>query len=162
MDLLQSPRFQGCLKYIKNLKEIMRWSLKMEITGAILVAIFFGGFILINRRIQKKSYDNNEKRYPSNILEQNAIPFEPDCLCTPCKTLEILYQNQQGQMTIRDIDVIRVYQEKQYWYVEAFCHLLNEQRIFEVDRIKCLKCPKHCSRLINFTEILEYLTQHLE
>jgi len=134
----------------------------MEIAGAVLAAIFFGGFILISKRIPKRSCDANETPCPLNALEQNTVSLEPECVCAPCKTLEILYQNQKGQMTIRDIDVIRVYQEKQHWYVNAFCHLLNEQRIFEVEKIKCLKCPKHCSRLINSAEILEYLTKHLE
>lgn len=127
----------------------------MEIAGAVLAAIFFGSFVLISKRIRKPPCGANEKACLVNALE-------PECICVPCKTLEILYQNQKGQMTIRDIDVIRVYQEKQHWYVEAFCHLLNEQRIFEVEKIKCLKCPKRCSRLINSVEILEYLTKHLE
>ncbi|TCB34086.1 hypothetical protein E0H82_11875 [Acinetobacter sp. ANC 4910] len=134
----------------------------MEIAGAVLAAIFFGSFMLISKRIRKQPCGANEKACPLNALEQDRLSLEPECICTPCKTLEILYQNQKGQMTIRDIDVIRVYQEKQHWYVDAFCHLLNEQCIFEVEKIKCLKCPKHCSRLINSVEILEYLTKHLE
>ncbi|TCB78863.1 WYL domain-containing protein [Acinetobacter sp. ANC 4173] len=134
----------------------------MEIAGAVLAVIFFGSFMLISKRIRKQPCGANEKACSANGLEQDVVPLEPECICAPCKTLEILYQNQKGQMTIRDIDVIRVYQEKQHWYVDAFCHLLNEQHIFEVEKIKCLKCPKHCSRLINSAEILEYLTKHLE
>lgn len=134
----------------------------MEIAGAVLATIFFGGFMLINKKIRKQPCDVNDRPCPLSTLEQDQVSLEPECVCAPCKTLEILYQNQKGQMTIRDIDVIRVYQEKQHWYVEAFCHLLNEQRIFVVGQIKCLKCPKHCSRLINQTEIIEYLTKHLE
>lgn len=134
----------------------------MEIAGAVLATIFFGGFMLISKRIRKQPCDVNDRPCPLSTLEQDQVSLEPECVCTPCKTLEILYQNQKGQMTIRDIDVIRVYQEKQHWYVEAFCHLLNKQRIFVVGQIKCLKCPKHCSRLINQTEIIEYLTKHLE
>lgn len=134
----------------------------MEIAGAVLAVIFFGSFMLISKRIRKQPCGANEKTCSAKGLEQDVVSLEPECICVPCKMLEILYQNQKGQMTIRDIDVIRVYQEKQHWYVDAFCHLLNEQHIFEVEKIKCLKCPKHCSRLINSVEILEYLTKHLE
>jgi hypothetical protein len=134
--------------------------LKVEVAGTVLTLILFAGLVWIGRK--KLKHEMHVAR-PTGLTEQatSAVEQESECLCEPCKTLEILYQNSKGQMTIRDIDVIRVYQENQQWYVEAFCHLLTEQRIFKVDQIKCLKCPKHCSRLINSTEILEYLTKHI-
>lgn len=132
--------------------------MKAEIAGTVLTVVLFAGLVWVGRRKLK-----HDAVCPLSQMEQ-ALPAhveEPACVCEPCKTLEILYQNSKGQMTIRDIDVLRVYQENQQWYVEAFCHLLTEQCIFKVEQIKCLKCPKHCSRLINSAEILEYLTKHI-
>lgn len=134
--------------------------MKVEVVGTVLTVVLFASLVWGGRR---KLKHGTHTVSPLSQIDQEIVTQvdEPDCVCEPCKTLEILYQNSKGQMTIRDIDVIRVYQEKQHWYVDAFCHLLNEQRIFEVEKIKCLKCPKHCSRLINSSDILEYLTKHI-
>lgn len=136
--------------------------MKVEIAGVVLAVVFFSSLMLIGRRNRANHHDAHSMASQLDSKEQKeSLSAEPVCLCEPCRTIEILYQNSKGQMTIRDIDVLRVYQENQQWYVEAFCHLLTEQRIFQVEKIKCLKCPKHCSRLINSAEILEYLTKHI-
>ena len=132
--------------------------MKVEVAGTILTVVLFTGLVWVGRRKLRHDAVNSL----SQIEQELATHVEqPMCVCEPCKTLEILYQNSKGQMTIRDIDVISVYQDNQQWYVEAYCHLLTEQYIFKVDQIKCLKCPRHCSRLINSVEILEYLTKDI-
>ena len=133
--------------------------MKVEVTAVVLMVLSFGALILVGRKL-KSNFDIDQS---TNVYTETepSVNNESECLCAPCKTVEILYQNAQGKMTIRDIDILHVYQENKIWYVDAFCHLVAEQQKFNVDHIKCLKCPKHCSRLINPTEILEYLTQHI-
>ena len=133
--------------------------MKVEVIAMVLMVLLFGAFILVGRKLKSNfDIDQSTNAYTGT---KSSVNGESECLCAPCKTVEILYQNAQGKMTIRDIDILHVYQENKIWYVDAFCHLAVEQQKFNVDHIKCLKCPIHCSRLINPTEILEYLSQHI-
>jgi len=54
----------------------------------------------------------------------------------PGKNLKIQYENGEGRVTWREIDVIRLYRSGNgRIYIRAFCHLRREERTFRLDRI---------------------------
>jgi hypothetical protein len=67
-----------------------------------------------------------------NSAENNYIPFEPPI------PMKIVYCDKYGEITERDIDVN--YIAKSDWgadyYFDASCHLRNEKRTFNVERIQ--------------------------
>ena len=52
------------------------------------------------------------------------------------KRLRIKYFSYgRKEETTREIDVVRLFADKGYWYADAFCHQVEAQRIFRLDRV---------------------------
>jgi hypothetical protein len=49
--------------------------------------------------------------------------------------VRIWYADNNGEITDRIIEPIRVYVKQERYYLEAFCHLRDEERTFRLDRI---------------------------
>jgi hypothetical protein len=67
-----------------------------------------------------------------NDTENNYIPFEPPI------SVEIKYCDRDGEITNRKIDILYIaasdYDDG--YYIKAFCHLRNENRTFNIERIQ--------------------------
>lgn len=66
-----------------------------------------------------------------NNNEDNYTPFNPSI------PVEIIYCDEEGNVTNRKIDVIHIksgYNDA--YYIRAFCYLRNEERTFKVERIQ--------------------------
>ncbi len=46
------------------------------------------------------------------------------------------YSYGRDELTHRSVDPHRVYADQGQWYLEAYCHLTDDERIFRVDRIR--------------------------
>lgn len=55
------------------------------------------------------------------------------------KKLQIKYQANNGEITTRIISPKEIVEKKGIYYIEAFCYLRNEERIFRISRIKNVK-----------------------
>jgi hypothetical protein len=67
-----------------------------------------------------------------NDTENNYIPFDPPI------SIEIIYQDRDGEITNRKIDILYI-AKSDYddgYYVKAFCHLRNENRTFNTERVQ--------------------------
>ena len=54
----------------------------------------------------------------------------------PGRSIEIQYENAEGLIKWRNIDVLRVYQGRNsLTYIRAYCHYRNKERTFRLDRI---------------------------
>ena len=53
----------------------------------------------------------------------------------PGKVFHILYEDSNGSVTERDIEIVKTSQRGEKLYIHAFCHLRLAVRLFSVDRI---------------------------
>jgi hypothetical protein len=82
-----------------------------------------------------------------NIAENNYLPFEPPV------PVEITYCDRDGEITSREIDIFYIAASdfSDDYYIKAFCHLRNEDRIFNIGRIQQTKADG------NIVDIIQYL-----
>lgn len=78
--------------------------------------------------INKKKYFLNE-----NVPTALAILFES---MVKKKQIHLIYKSVERKTQERNIEVIGVFQEGQFWYFMAYCHLRQEVRQFRLDRIE--------------------------
>jgi hypothetical protein len=67
-----------------------------------------------------------------NDTENNYIPFDPPI------SVEIKYCDRDGEITNRKIDILYIAASdyNDGYYIKAFCHLRNENRTFNIERIQ--------------------------
>jgi hypothetical protein len=67
-----------------------------------------------------------------NDTENNYIPFDPFI------PVEIVYCDRNGEITNRKIDIIHIARSdySDGYYIKAFCHIRNENRTFNIERIQ--------------------------
>ncbi|MHB1004406.1 MAG: 3'-5' exonuclease [Chloroflexota bacterium] len=66
---------------------------------------------------------------------QQALPPHLADLVQPGRLLEITYLGTRGERTRRIVEAREVYASGETLYLDAFCHLRQEQRTFRLDRI---------------------------
>lgn len=102
-----------------------------------------------NQRNDEKNigFDNFEGMtfsLPSNMLPSNSIKIHQEILEQGFKssgqigigaTYQIDYRTAQGELTSRTITINSITRDHRTTYINAYCHLRNEDRTFHLDRI---------------------------
>lgn len=72
-----------------------------------------------------------------NTIKIHNIKHEPVNLSE--NSLIISYEDQKGIITERTIEIDKVYRKGKFYYVDAYCFLVGDNRTFRVDRILTMK-----------------------
>jgi len=78
------------------------------------------------------SYARDGERRSSNNEKLQSLRY----VINNRKTISIVYEKQDGSITVREIAPNNIYEEDNRLYVQAYCYLRNERRTFRVSRIK--------------------------
>ena len=116
----------------------------------VFFAVFGGlGFLLTRYKKVKKSKTQSPEPLDSPAKDtpkrRRNTPPEPapevietsrqELGIPPGKIFHILYEDSSGQVTERDIEIVKTSQRGEKLYIYAFCHLRLAVRLFLVDRI---------------------------
>ncbi|MCA5003706.1 helix-turn-helix transcriptional regulator [Sphingobacterium bovistauri] len=98
--------------------------------------------------LESKVLINKEKHFLNeNVPAALATLFES---MVKRKQIHLKYKSVESNSQERNIEVIGVFQEGQFWYFMAYCHLRHEVRQFRLDRIEEI-------RLIDLKHTQEFL-----
>lgn len=87
--------------------------------------------------LESKVLINKNKNFLNeNVPAALALLFES---MVKKKQVRILYKSAESDASERQVEVIGVFQEGQFWYFMAYCHLRNDIRQFRLDRIEQIK-----------------------
>lgn len=107
--------------------------------------------IILNNPIKNSDIIVDERiinfyKKPTQIPDPVAIPIAPipiigvkeliNQAINEKKTIEVEYQNYNGEYSSRKISKIEKSKEYGEGYIKAFCHKRNEDRVFKLDRIR--------------------------
>lgn len=101
--------------------------------------------VLINK---KKNFLNE------NVPAALAMLFES---MVKRRQLHLVYKSVESNLQNRNIEVVGVFQEGQFWYFVAYCHLRQCIRQFRLDRIEHIRLTDQ-----RYTQQLEPLSVYLE
>lgn len=101
--------------------------------------------VLINK---KKNFLNE------NVPAALAMLFES---MVKRRQLHLIYKSVESNLQNRNIEVVGVFQEGQFWYFVAYCHLRQSIRQFRLDRIEHIRLTDQ-----RYTQQLEPLSVYLE
>lgn len=101
--------------------------------------------VLINK---KKNFLNE------NVPAALATLFES---MVKKKQIHLQYKSVESNLQVRNIEVVGVYQEGQFWYFLAYCHLRQDIRQFRLDRIEQIRLSD-----LRYTQQLRPLHVYLE
>jgi len=107
----------------------------------ILHLIIFGLFVsaIIIYGLIKKS--NKRKNTSKQELKNNPIQSKNSPISTTPSTLKngetylINYQNTHNEITQRTITIKKIYRDNFATYINAYCHVREQERTFKLDRI---------------------------
>ncbi|NGM72257.1 helix-turn-helix transcriptional regulator [Sphingobacterium sp. SGL-16] len=105
--------------------------------------------------LESKVLINKQKNFLNeNVPAALAMLFES---MVKKKQIHLTYKSVESNLQERNIEVVGVYQEGQFWYFLAYCHLRKEVRQFRLDRIEHIRLTD-----LRYTQSLKPLHEYLE